>query len=62
MNDTDAEFDASVTAVVDEMVTQSGAEQTLERLRSRRRTDNDELRARATEGLAYLKREVLDDA
>lgn len=61
MSESQSEFDQSVVDVVDEMIEQYGAESTRQRLNARRRSESDELAARATEGLSYLKREVLDE-
>ena len=53
------EWDPGVVAVADELVQQHGPQGAIERLQSRRQTDSDELRARATEALAWVRREVV---
>jgi len=53
------EWDAGVVAVADELVQQHGPQGAIERLQSRRQTESDELRARATEALAWVRREVV---
>jgi len=59
---TDArEWDEGVVAVADELVQQHGPQGAIDRLQSRRQTDSDELRARATEAIAWVRREVVGE-
>jgi len=55
------EWDPGVVDVADELVQQHGPQGAIERLQSRRQTDSDELRARATEALAWVRREVVGE-
>jgi len=59
MTDDTREWDQGVVAVADELVQQHGPQGAIERLQSRRQTESDELRARATEALAWVRREVV---
>jgi len=59
MTDDTREWDQGVVAVADELVQRHGPQGAIERLQSRRQTDSDELRARATEALAWVRREVV---
>ena len=59
---TDArEWDQGVVDVADELVQQHGPQGAIERLQSRRQTESDELRARATEAIAWIRREVVGE-
>ena len=59
---TDArEWDQGVVDVADELVQQHGPQGAIERLQSRRQTDSDELRARATEAIAWIRRDVVGE-
>ena len=59
---TDArEWDQGVVDVADELVQQHGPQAAIERLQSRRQTDSDELRARATEAIAWIRRDVVGE-
>lgn len=59
---TDArEFEEGVVAVADELVQQHGPQGAIERLQSRRQTESDELRARATEAIAWIRRDVIGE-
>jgi len=59
---TDArDWDEGVVAVADELVQQHGPQGAIDRLQSRRQTDSDELRARATEAIAWVRREVVGE-
>jgi len=53
------QWDAGVVAVADELVQRHGPQGAIERLQSRRQTESDGLRARATEALAWVRREVV---
>ena len=57
----DREFDAGVVAVADELVQRHGPQGAIERLNSRRQTESDELRARATEAIAWIRRDVVGE-
>ena len=55
------EWDDALVDVADELVQEYSAEGAIERLQSRRNTSSDELQARCTEAIAYIRREVIDD-
>ncbi|UXF50965.1 MAG: hypothetical protein HQRvContig03_1 [Haloquadratum phage sp.] len=55
------EWHDGVVDVADELVQEYSAEGAIERLQKRRQTDNQELQARCTEAIAYIRREVIDD-
>jgi len=55
------EWDSGVVAVADELVQQHGPHGAIDRLQTRRQTESDELQARCTEAIAWIRREVLDD-
>ena len=55
------EWADGVVDVADELVQQHSAEGAIERLQNRRQTSSDELQARCTEAIAYIRREVMDD-
>ena len=55
------EWDSGVVAVADELVQQHGPEGAIERLNRRRQTESDELQARCTEAIAWIRREVIGD-
>ena len=55
------EWHDGVVDVADELVQEYSAEGAIERLQSRRQTTNNELQARCTEAIAYIRREVLAD-
>ena len=61
MSRTEREWTDGVVDVADELVQEYSAEGAIERLQSRRQTSNDELQARCTEAIAYIRREVMDD-
>ena len=59
---TDArEWDQGVVDVADELVQQHGPQGAIDRLQSRRQTESDELRARATEAIAWIRRDVVGE-
>jgi hypothetical protein len=53
------EFEEGVVAVADELVQQHGPQGAIDRLNARRQTESDELRARATEAIAWIRKEVV---
>ncbi|MDB2226173.1 hypothetical protein PM023_16120 [Halorubrum ezzemoulense] len=55
------EWHDGVVDVADELVQEYSAEGAIERLQTRRQTDNQELQARCTEAIAYIRREVIDE-
>ena len=55
------EWHDGVVDVADELVQEYSAEGAIERLQTRRKTSSDELQARCTEAIAYIRREVIDD-
>jgi len=55
------EWHDGVVDVADELVQEHSAEGAIERLRTRRQTSSEELQARCTEAIAYIRREVMDD-
>jgi len=55
------EFDSGVVDVADELVQRHGTSGAIDRLQRRRQTSNDELQARCTEAIAWIRREVMDD-
>lgn len=55
------EWDDGLVAIVDEMVAEHSAEGAIDRLQTRRQTSSDELQARCTEAIAYIRREVIDE-
>jgi len=55
------EWHDGVVDVADELVQEHSATGAIERLQKRRQTANDELQARCTEAIAYIRREVMDD-
>ena len=55
------EWHDGVVDVADELVKEYSADGALERLQSRRQTSNEQLQARCTEAIAYIRREVMDD-
>ena len=55
------EWHDGVVDVADELVQEYSAEGAIDRLQTRRKTSNDELQARCTEAIAYIRREVIDD-
>ena len=56
------EWHDGVVDVADELVQEYSAEGAIERLQSRRQSSSDELQARCTEAIAYIRREVQADA
>ena len=56
------EWHDGVVDVADELVQEYSADGAIERLQSRRKTSNEELEARCTEAIAYIRREVQGDA
>ena len=61
MSQPDREWHDGVVDVADELVQRHGPSGAIDRLQSRRQTTNDELQARCTEAIAYIRREVMDD-
>lgn len=57
----ESEWHEGVVDVADEMVQQHGPEGAIDRLQRRRQTESDELQARCTEAIAWIRREVLAD-
>ena len=55
------EWHDGVVDVADELVQQHSAAGAIDRLQTRRQTASDELQARCTEAIAYIRREVMDD-
>ena len=55
------EFESGVVDVADELVQRHGPSGAIDRLQRRRQTTNDELQARCTEAIAWIRREVMDD-
>jgi hypothetical protein len=55
------EWHDGVVDVADELVQEYSAEGAIERLQTRRQSSSDELQARCTEAIAYIRREVTDD-
>ena len=55
------EWHDGVVDVADELVKEYSADGAIERLQSRRQTSNEQLQARCTEAIAYIRREVMDD-
>jgi len=55
------EWHDGVVDVADELVQEYSAEGAIDRLQTRRKTSSDELQARCTEAIAYIRREVIDD-
>ena len=55
------EFDTGIVDVADELVQRHGPSGAIDRLQRRRQTSNDELQARCTEAIAWIRREVMDD-
>jgi hypothetical protein len=56
------EWHDGVVDVADELVQEHSAAGAIERLQTRRKTDDDQLQARCTEAIAYIRREVQSDA
>ena len=54
-------FESGVVDVADELVQRHGPSGAIDRLQRRRQTSNDELQARCTEAIAWIRREVMDD-
>lgn len=61
MSESDREWAEGIVPVADELVQEYSAEGAIERLQSRRKTSSDELQARCTEAIAYIRKEVLAD-
>ena len=55
------EWHDGVVDVADELVQEYSAEGAIDRLQTRRKTSSDELQARCTEAIAYIRREVIDE-
>jgi len=55
------EWHDGVVDVADELVQEYSAEGAIDRLQTRRKTSSDELQARCTEAIAYIRREVQAD-
>jgi hypothetical protein len=55
------EWHDGVVDVADELVQEYSAEGAIDRLQTRRQTDDDELQQRCNEAIAYIRREVVDD-
>jgi len=55
------EWHDGVVDVADELVQEYSAEGAIDRLQTRRQTTNEELQARCTEAIAYIRREVIDE-
>ena len=55
------EWHDGVVDVADELVQEYSAEGAIDRLQTRRKTSSDELKARCTEAIAYIRREVIDE-
>jgi len=55
------EWHDGVVDVADELVKEYSADGAIDRLQSRRQTSNEQLQARCTEAIAYIRREVMDD-
>lgn len=54
------EWHDGVVDVADELVQEYGVVGAIDRLQTRRQTDDDALQARCTEAIAYIRREVQD--
>lgn len=61
MSKSEREWADGIVPVADELVKEHSAEGAIERLQSRRQTSSDELQARCTEAIAYIRKEVLAD-
>jgi len=55
------EWHDGVVDAADELVHEYSAEGAIDRLQTRRKTSSDELQARCTQAIAYIRREVIDD-
>jgi len=56
------EWHDGVVDVADELVQEYSADGAIDRLQTRRQTSNEELQARCTEAIAYIRREVMDES
>jgi len=61
MSDAEREWTDGVIDVAEELVKRHSADGAIERLQTRRQTTDDELQARCTEAIAWIRREVQGD-